>query len=68
MTPPPTAPIPYLPLLDRYDRMIRHEPWWDGHRDALVREMDRVWDRLTAAQRAEVLAYAELLYQKGMKS
>jgi hypothetical protein len=57
---------PYLALLDRYDAMIRREPWWDGRREALVREMDAMWARMSERQRKEALAYAEALYRRGL--
>jgi hypothetical protein len=54
----------YRAMLDRYHAIIFGEPWQDGRRDALVRDMDRVWAAMTSGERQAALAYAGELYRR----
>ena len=57
----------YFRLLARYHAMVRGEPWWDGRRDDLVREMDAAWLRLNAQGREDAMVYAHELYARGLR-
>ncbi len=57
----------YCALLDRYDTMIRNEPWWDGRREKLVAEMDRVWVRLNETARNQAIAHSQWLYDRALE-
>lgn len=54
----------YTVLLDRYDEMIHKEDWADGRRDDLVKEMDRVWQRMTSSKQKAAVEYATKLYEQ----
>jgi hypothetical protein len=55
----------YGVLLARYYQMIWQEPWHDGRREALVRQMDPLWEDMTAQQRSQVMAESHRLYAIG---
>lgn len=52
----------YRDLLRRNDEVIRRGGWHEA-RKPLVREMDALWDRLSAREREAALACSRELYE-----
>jgi len=44
--------------------MIFKEQWWDGRREKLVEEMDKVWKKMKFDEQQDALDYASELYYK----
>lgn len=57
----------YFDLLDKYFHMIFQETWWDGRRDQLVKEMDKIWDRLSSLEKEKCLEYNKILYMEKIR-
>lgn len=55
----------YQALLCQYHEVISQPSWWDGRREVLVKDMDKVWAKLNDKQRDYLIRdYTKQLYEQ----